>query len=86
MEITLELEHSLQIYDFLVKLIFVCTLKLFSQLPHVAVTTIVWETILDLNPQSQEFEFNSLTGKSASQIEDQLKTHEQVLIGFRGLF
>jgi len=47
---------------------------------------IVCVTILDLNRQSQELEFNSLTEKSASQIEDQLKTHEQVLIGFRGLF
>ena len=47
---------------------------------------IVCVTILDLNPQSQELEFNSLTEKSVSQIEEQLKTHEQVLMGFRGLF
>jgi CHASE1-domain containing sensor protein len=51
-----------------------------------AVTTIVWGTILDLDRQSQELEFNSLTEKSAAQIEDQLKTHEQVLMGFQGLF
>jgi signal transduction histidine kinase len=51
-----------------------------------AVTTIVWVTILDLDSQSQELEFNSLIEKSAAQIEDQLKTHEQVLMGFQGLF
>jgi len=50
------------------------------------VTTIVWGTILDLDRQSQELEFNSLTEKMAAQIEDQLKTHEQVLIGVQGLF
>ena len=50
------------------------------------VTTIVWGTILDLDRQSQELEFNSLTEKSAAQIEDQLKTHEQVLMGVQGLF
>jgi len=51
-----------------------------------AVTTVVWGTILDLDRQSQELEFNSLTEKSAAQIEDQLKTHEQVLMGVQGLF
>ena len=51
-----------------------------------SVTTIVWGTILDLDRQSQELEFNSLTEKSAAQIKDQLKTHEQVLMGFQGLF
>jgi len=50
------------------------------------VTTVVWGTILDLDSQSQELEFNSLTEKSATQIEDQLKTHEQVLVGVQGLF
>jgi hypothetical protein len=47
---------------------------------------IVCVTILELNRQSQELEFNLLTEKSTSQIEDQLKTHEQVLIGFWGFF
>ena len=51
-----------------------------------AVTTIVWGTILDLDRQSQELEFNSSIEKSVTQIKDQLKTHEQVLIGFQGLF
>ena len=31
-----------------------------------SVTTIVWGTILDLDRQSQELEFNSLTEKSGS--------------------
>lgn len=51
-----------------------------------AITTIVWATILDLDRQSQEVEFNSLAEKTAMKIQDQLKTHEQVLLGFRGLF
>ena len=50
------------------------------------ITSVVWITILDLDRQSQELEFNSLTEKSANQIEDQLKTHEQVMMGFQGLF
>ena len=50
------------------------------------ITTIVWATILDLDRQSQELEFDSLIEKSATQIIDQLKTHEQVLMGFQGFF
>jgi len=52
----------------------------------IVVTTVVWTTIVDLDRKSQELEFNSLTEKSATQIEDHLKTHEQVLMGFQGLF
>jgi len=52
----------------------------------VAITSIVWVTILDLDRQSQEVEFNSLAEKTAAKIKEQLKTHEQVLLGFRGLF
>jgi len=50
------------------------------------ITTIVWATILDLDRQSQELEFNSLTEKTAMKIQDKLQTHEQVLLGFKGLF
>ena len=51
-----------------------------------AITSIVWVTILDLDRQSQEVEFNSLAEKTTIKIQEQLKTHEQVLLGFRGLF
>ncbi len=50
------------------------------------ITTIIWVTILDLDRQSQEVEFNSLTEKTAMKIQDQLQTHEQVMLGFKGLF
>ena len=49
-------------------------------------TTIVWLTILDLGFQTQELEFNSITEQATQQIIAKLKTHEQVLMGFEGLF
>jgi signal transduction histidine kinase len=51
-----------------------------------AVTTIVWVTILDLDNQSQKVEFVSLTQKMSTQIQDKLFVHEQVLLSFKGLF
>jgi CHASE1-domain containing sensor protein len=65
---------------------------MYSSIPWVAlvislvVTTIVWGTILDLESQTQEQEFGSLAETSAHQIQVQLQTHEQVLMGFEGLF
>jgi len=50
------------------------------------VTTIIWLTILDLEKQTQELEFISLTEKMTTQIQGKLQTHEQVLMGFQGLF
>jgi len=52
----------------------------------IMVTTIVWFTVLDLERQTQEVEFRSLTQKITSQILDQLQRHEQLLLGFKGLF
>lgn len=52
----------------------------------IAVTTIVWLTIIDLDNQTQKLEFEATTEKISIQIHDQLKTHEQVLMGFEGLF
>ena len=63
-----------------------------SSIPWVAlvasitVTTIVWLTLLDLDNQTQKLEFDSTAEKISNQIHDQLKTHEQVLMGFVGLF
>lgn len=65
---------------------------MYSSIPWVAlvisigVTTLVWVTILDLESQTQEQEFISLAETSAHQIQVQLQTHEQVLMGFEGLF
>ncbi len=50
------------------------------------VTTTVWGIILDLERQSQEVEFISLTQKMSNQIHDKLFVHEQILLSFRGLF
>ena len=50
------------------------------------ITTVVWVTILDLENQKQEQEFVSLAETTSHQIQAQLKTHEQVLMGFEGLF
>lgn len=50
------------------------------------VTTAVWVTILDLDQQTQKVEFDSLTEQATQQIVAKLKTHEQVLMGFEGLF
>jgi signal transduction histidine kinase len=50
------------------------------------VTTTVWGIILDLEHQSQEVEFISLTQKMSTQIHDKLFVHEQILLSFRGLF
>jgi len=50
------------------------------------VTTVIWLTILDLDKQSQEMEFIALTDKMTTEIEGRLQTHEQVLMGFQGLF
>jgi CHASE1-domain containing sensor protein len=52
----------------------------------IVATTIIWVTILDLDKQSQEIEFIGLTEKMTTQIQDKLQTHEQVLMGFQGLF
>ena len=52
----------------------------------IGVTTIIWFTILDLDKQSQELEFIALSDKMATQIQGKLQTHEQVLMGFQGLF
>ncbi|MFZ8922095.1 MAG: CHASE domain-containing protein [Nitrosopumilaceae archaeon] len=49
-------------------------------------TTIIWLTILDLEKQSQELEFIALADKMTLQIQGKLQTHEQVLMGFQGLF
>lgn len=50
------------------------------------VTTVIWLTILDLDKQSQEMEFIAITDKMTTEIEGRLQTHEQVLMGFQGLF
>ena len=50
------------------------------------VTTIVWVTFIDLDRQTHELEFFSIAEKNAQQIQDRLQTHEQVLMGFEGLF
>ena len=52
----------------------------------IAVTTIIWLTILDLDKQSKEQAFIALTDKMTAQIQSKLQTHEQVLMGFQGLF
>ncbi|MEJ2261110.1 MAG: CHASE domain-containing protein [Nitrosopumilaceae archaeon] len=49
-------------------------------------TTVIWLTILDLDKQSQEMEFIAITDKMTTEIEGRLQTHEQVLMGFQGLF
>jgi CHASE1-domain containing sensor protein len=65
---------------------------MYSSIPWVAlgislvITTVVWVTILDLELQTEELEFATITEKSAQQIHDRLQTHEQVLMGFEGLF
>jgi len=52
----------------------------------IVTTTIIWVTILDLDKQSQKIEFIGLADKMTTQIQDKLQTHEQVLMGFQGLF
>lgn len=52
----------------------------------IVVTTIIWLTILDLDKQSEELEFIALTDKMTTQIQGKLQNHEQVLMGFQGLF
>ena len=65
---------------------------MYSSIPWVAlgisitVTTIVWLTIIDLDNQAQKLEFEATTEKISTRIQDQLKRHEQVLMGFKGLF
>ncbi|MFB5608465.1 MAG: hypothetical protein ACE5RG_10250, partial [Candidatus Nitrosomaritimum yanchengensis] len=50
------------------------------------VTTAIWLIILDLDKQSQELKFIPLTDKMTTQIQANLQTHEQILLGFQGLF
>jgi CHASE1-domain containing sensor protein len=50
------------------------------------VTSVIWITISNLDRQSDEIEFNSLSEKSTLQIQEKLKNHEQILRGFKGLF
>ncbi|NIM25939.1 MAG: GHKL domain-containing protein [Nitrosopumilaceae archaeon] len=64
----------------------------FGPIPWIAlvlslgVTLIFWLVILDLENESQQIEFNGFTEKTTLQIKEQLETHEQVLLGFEGLF
>jgi CHASE1-domain containing sensor protein len=51
-----------------------------------AITTIVWATILDLDHQSDKVEFDVFTQGMVNQIQGKLLSHEQVLLGFKGLF
>ncbi|MGD2106835.1 MAG: CHASE domain-containing protein [Nitrosopumilaceae archaeon] len=50
------------------------------------ITTIIWLTIIDLDHQSQKREFIGITDKMTTEIQGRLQTHEQVLMGFQGLF
>ena len=50
------------------------------------ITTIIWLTIINLDTQSHETEFNLFSEKATLQIQEKLKDHEQILRGFRGLF
>ena len=50
------------------------------------VTTVIWYEILELDRQSDELEFKAETEKLTIKIQDSLQTHEQVLMGFVGLF
>lgn len=51
-----------------------------------AVTSIIWYTISNLDRQSDEIEFNLLSEKATFQIQEKLKSHEQILRGFEGFF
>ncbi len=52
----------------------------------ITVTSIIWITINNLDMQSDEIEFNLLSEKATFQIQEKLKNHEQLLMGFAGLF
>ncbi|KER05345.1 bacteriophytochrome-like protein [Marine Group I thaumarchaeote SCGC AAA799-E16] len=49
-------------------------------------TTVIWLDFLEQEKKLQETEFEFITNGMTKQILEKLKTHEQVLMGFHGLF
>ena len=50
------------------------------------VTTSMWILILDLEKESEETEFIGIAQKITLEIEGSLNKHEEILMGFKGLF
>lgn len=51
-----------------------------------AITSLIWIAIVNLDIQAHEIEFELLSERATLQILEKLKNHEQILMGFAGLF